>query len=501
MKRSSSLFMVMVFFGVFICSATLCQASDWATQHVASWMVGTGAELEFDHDNNPIMVYPDRDRGKIVLAYRVNGQWQFADIDDFPSSMAYAGMPSPSLAINPQGGWGVAYYVEDSDNIMIGTIKYAFGIGLSFQKEVVKEDVSVSAQGVHRLNLKFSPQGVPCIAFLRGILDEQLCLAIKHGSNWDINVVLDSNNHPSLSSEWPFFRITGGISLAFDSQGRAVIAYGGFFTNGNVTKDKEVMQVVYFSQSPEGVRIETIDSFEQSSTDNLQFTYPSVALDSQGNIGVSYIRGIYMGGTSYNEYDLQVNFAMFNGNSWEISTVEHLTMPVYYTFLVFDRQNNPCIAYDVGDYPGEQTIHFARKIGSIWNISTISGSPSFGPEATDLAIDNNNIPYLSYSTSGEILLAQYTGEMPEVVPTEPQLSLATDGITVNLFWTTTSGAEGYTLFYAPYPDASYVGSIDMGLQTSLSADLWSGAAFYVSVQAYNGAGNSDYSNIEYFVIP
>ena len=40
----------------------------------------------------------------------------------------------------------------------------------------------------------------------------------------------------------------------------------------------------------------------------------------------------------------------------------------------------------------------------------------------------------------------------------------------------------------------------MGSQTGASFDLWGGAAFYVAAQAYNGFGNSGYSNIEYFII-
>jgi len=40
----------------------------------------------------------------------------------------------------------------------------------------------------------------------------------------------------------------------------------------------------------------------------------------------------------------------------------------------------------------------------------------------------------------------------------------------------------------------------MGTQTSISAGLWEGAAFYVAVQAYVSGKSSGYSNIEYFII-
>ena len=40
----------------------------------------------------------------------------------------------------------------------------------------------------------------------------------------------------------------------------------------------------------------------------------------------------------------------------------------------------------------------------------------------------------------------------------------------------------------------------MGTQTGISVNLWEGAAFYVSVQAYDSVESSGYSNIELFTI-
>jgi hypothetical protein len=82
----------------------------------------------------------------------------------------------------------------------------------------------------------------------------------------------------------------------------------------------------------------------------------------------------------------------------------------------------------------------------------------------------------------------------------PTLGLAIKETTVMLSWNTVSDATGYRLFYAPYPNASPIESIDMGSKTSISANLWEGAAFYLAVQAYNSSGNSAYSNIIHFLI-
>jgi hypothetical protein len=88
-------------------------------------------------------------------------------------------------------------------------------------------------------------------------------------------------------------------------------------------------------------------------------------------------------------------------------------------------------------------------------------------------------------------------------PTAPTLAVATTDLRVNISWGTVSGATGYTLFYAPYPYAGSgtIGSVNMGIQTSISVDLQHGVAYYVAVQAYNAVGSSPYSNIGFFSIP
>ena len=85
-------------------------------------------------------------------------------------------------------------------------------------------------------------------------------------------------------------------------------------------------------------------------------------------------------------------------------------------------------------------------------------------------------------------------------PVAPTLTVTTSEMTVSLSWSTSLSATGYRLLYAPYPDATYTEMVDLGNTTSFSADLWIGAAYYVYLQAYNSYGDSDYSNMEHFVI-
>ena len=84
----------------------------------------------------------------------------------------------------------------------------------------------------------------------------------------------------------------------------------------------------------------------------------------------------------------------------------------------------------------------------------------------------------------------------------PTLTVSTAGTTLSLSWTSVDGANGYTLFYAPYPytGPDSIGNIAMETQTAWSASLWEGAAYYLAVQAYSNDENSELSNIELFSI-
>lgn len=90
-----------------------------------------------------------------------------------------------------------------------------------------------------------------------------------------------------------------------------------------------------------------------------------------------------------------------------------------------------------------------------------------------------------------------------VPPDAPKLYLSTKGTTLNLLWGSVRRTTKYTLFYAPIPyeGPSTIQSIDMGNQTGITANLWSGAAFHVAIRAHNDYGDSEYSNIELISIP
>ncbi|MBF0230576.1 MAG: hypothetical protein HQK63_13485 [Desulfamplus sp.] len=81
----------------------------------------------------------------------------------------------------------------------------------------------------------------------------------------------------------------------------------------------------------------------------------------------------------------------------------------------------------------------------------------------------------------------------------PQIKITTKENMVTVSWSEVQGADGYKLFYCPYPDCSPadIGEIDMGKQREITFD-GRGFAFYGAVKAYNSNGLSGWSNVEFF---
>ena len=155
---------------------------------------------------------------------------------------------------------------------------------------------------------------------------------------------------------------------------------------------------------------------------------------------------------------------------------------------VFDFEEKFCLLrfyyFKVSDNSASG-YHVHRLCGATSNGHPITGYKVSGPTTT------------TTSTTTTSTTSTTTTTLP-AVPTKPTLGVETSGTTVSLSWTSVAGAEGYTLYYAPYPKADPIGNIPMGDKTSMSASLPDGSAFYVALQAYNSFGNSGYSNIDHF---
>ncbi|EIJ43694.1 hypothetical protein BegalDRAFT_2861 [Beggiatoa alba B18LD] len=83
-------------------------------------------------------------------------------------------------------------------------------------------------------------------------------------------------------------------------------------------------------------------------------------------------------------------------------------------------------------------------------------------------------------------------------PKAPHVKLTQQADFLSFSWEKDDFADGYTLFYANYPDFSNLSSIDLGDVTAVSTadiQLPPNTALWLAVQAYNHDGGSDFSDI------
>lgn len=81
----------------------------------------------------------------------------------------------------------------------------------------------------------------------------------------------------------------------------------------------------------------------------------------------------------------------------------------------------------------------------------------------------------------------------------PVLSLETVNKQVTARWTAVDGATGYRFFFAPYPNATPINSFEL-TDTQITVELPETSAYYIAVAAFAGVQQSEFSNIEFFVV-
>jgi hypothetical protein len=104
----------------------------------------------------------------------------------------------------------------------------------------------------------------------------------------------------------------------------------------------------------------------------------SMAVASNGDIGISYIR------------NSAVKFARYNGTTWSISAISGTSGAVD-TSLRFDSFNRPGIAV----MTSTNGLKYAAHNGSSWTVYNVDNSATLGDECA-LAIGPNNMPGLAY---------------------------------------------------------------------------------------------------------
>ncbi|BCG62594.1 MAG: hypothetical protein methR_P0240 [Methyloprofundus sp.] len=161
------------------------------------------------------------------------------------------------------------------------------------------------------------------------------------------------------------------------------------------------------------------------------------------------------------------------------------------------------------------TLFFAQKQSIYVTTLWMSDGTEAGTVDTDMGVSSLRCPvnfneqlyfYGSDRTTDDYASELYRYSFSDsghgTTITAPEINISTEGVQVTISWNSVANAEGYTLFYAAYPytGPETIGSIELGNISSFSADLWNGAAFYVTIKAHRSDDVSEYSNIPFFII-
>ena len=286
----------------------------------------------------------------------------------------------PSLAVDRDGVPHIAYLLE----AMPGFVKHAVPSDAGW-------DITTVSSGYlyGPLDIQLSQQGVPQISWhshdeedaAYGVLvDGQWQVQfIQHPGHdgWDNNLAIDSAGRPHITSIDPVqFGGQSGVEYAtFDGNSWTVEEVGSGpipyeFGTFIVLDSQERPHVVWFDSSDKDLKYALKDggSWQISTVDTQGDVgrFPSLAIDSQDNPAISYFESTG-GSTGY------VKVAQWDGNQWNTQRVDKLEDVALGHFgarktssLVLDAAHNPIVAYS-----DETVVKLAVWDGSNWLIDTV----------------------------------------------------------------------------------------------------------------------------------
>ena len=275
-------------------------------------------------------------------------------------------------------------------------------------------------------SLVFDPSGNPAVSYCgEGFLSSRQAecrpggLRYVHfrGTSWDIESI-DTEGYSDTS-------------LAFHLSGNPCISY----IAGAAYHDKHLKYAQFNGSSWD---IETVDSIGVSGANSC------LALDSDGNPGISYCCGdnlkfTYFNGISWHMeivdsgnigctslkfnslenpviaygQEGELKYACFNGISWHIETVDSLKIIKEGVgagnSLAFDRSGNSGIAYYrvAGVFSGEGELRYAHFNGISWDIEIVDDNVSRGGQKCSLAFDAKGHPAIAYVDSSGVDKLKY----------------------------------------------------------------------------------------------
>ncbi len=339
--------------------------------------VGMYNSIALDNRSYPHISYFDNSSEDLKYAKWTGSDWDIETVDSTGSVGYYS-----SLALDSSGYPHIAYYDHDNRDL-----KYAKWTGSSWNIETVDSAGDVGHFSSIALDSNYNPH--------IGYYDNDsynLNYAKWTGSSWKTETV-DSEGDVGWYA-----------SIALDSDDDPHISY----------MDSESFDIKYTKRTGSGWSIETV-----ASPKYIGFS-TSLAIDSNGDPHISYFDLYVSDFADYIYYE--VKYARWTGYSWDIKTVGDTDMGGYSAPLVLDSNDHPhlCYCYDnpYDEIYSVEAIEYARWNGYSWDIESVDSSGDIG-YYTSIALDSSDYPHISYYDSTHKTLKYVTTQKPPNKPNTP----------------------------------------------------------------------------------
>lgn len=335
---------------------------------------------------NPCVSYYDQTLGALKFACLRDGNWDIQIVDNIGNVGKYS-----SLAFDRHAHAHISYFDETNS-----VLKYAAWDGANWRIQFVDIDGEVGQY----TSLALDYSGSPAISYF-DVAHSAIKLAWLTGDTWQIRMVktvfLAADDDEGISE----------TSLLFDTEGNPLIGYLDSSVSASKDSGDASLRLSSWQDGLWGVEI-VIPSLTAVSG----FLDFSLALDSQGNPGLSYI------------HNANLFFGSWTGSEWELQNLDNTENVGAYNSLAFDKDDHPHISYfDETSANLKCTIWDGKKWGT-HNVDVRGNTGRF----TSIAIDHNDTPYIAYfdDTNGDLKIAYYSGDWHyQIVDSEGVVGLYT----------------------------------------------------------------------------
>jgi hypothetical protein len=429
-------------------------SSTWITGTLGQQaQVGVENSLVLDSGGRPHLASFDQLNLSISYAYWDGAAWQ-SEVVDTDAYWGFLGQPNPALALDAGEGVHIAYYKDSG-------LAYGYRDAAGWHTENVPgvgvEDHSSEA-------LAMAPDGTPRIA--HSLDNNSLAYSYRDGTGWHTDILTTTG--------------AAHVDLVLDDDGYAHISYlsGG---------------VWYAHQDASGWHLEKVNTSLAAAS-----VYgTSLALDADGNPHIASGNG-----KVGNDYPIAYSYK--EGGTWHSIEVQHNGGA--YPSLALDSQGYPHLVYPTSLYQGypeyKCDLRYAYQDRHGWHYqSLLALHPMWAYYPyTDIALDSQDRPYLSFLRYNTLALVSRTGPPdtePPTLPANPLLKPADGEIVYSpqpwFDWadaTDTYGVVSYTLLLT----AEQAGPTVYRRTATQSAYFpgWelSNGSYAWTVRAYDAAGNA-----------